>query len=190
MSEHIRVVVGLGNPGREYEETRHNLGFRLLDRLARDLGAGEEQDQGHYRLAWATLGDYRIALLRPMAFMNRSGPTLARFPESVVAGPLGHLVVLDDVWLPLGAIRFRLGGGAGGHKGLNSVLEYFGTEAVPRLRLGVGGHSEEDLVDHVLHQFTDDEEKEIVSVLERACDGVRTFVTEGPDVAMSRFNSA
>lgn len=180
--------MGLGNPGPRYERTRHNIGFRLLDRLARDLGAGPETDAGILRLAWAELEGRRVALVRPMTFMNRSGDALRALPESAAAGPGEHLVILDDVWLPFGAMRFRSGGGSGGHLGLTSVLEALETEAVPRLRLGVGGADEAELADYVLRPFASEEETEIEAWLMRASEGVRVHLTEGPEAAMNRFN--
>ena len=185
----VRVVVGLGNPGARYEGTRHNIGFRLLDRLARDLDAGPEEDAGACRVRPVRWGEERVYLVKPMDFMNRSGEALARLPESEAAGPQGHLVVLDDAWLPFGAIRFRREGGDGGHKGLRSVLQHLGTERVPRLRLGIGGAEvEDDLVEHVLDRFSEEEERGIAPWLERASLGVRVFLEEGADAAMSRFN--
>lgn len=182
-------MVGLGNPGPQYVSTRHNIGFRLLDRLGRDLGAGPEEDEGDYRVAWARLGAVRVALLRPMLFMNRSGEALARFPGSEEAGPGLHLVVLDDAWLPFGALRFRRRGGAGGHNGLQSILDSMGTVEVPRLRLGIGGaETEEDLTEYVLATFSKQEEDALPSWLDRACEGVRVFLGEGSDAAMNRFN--
>jgi peptidyl-tRNA hydrolase, PTH1 family len=184
----IRVVVGLGNPGRRYARTRHNMGFLLLDRVARELGAGPEADHGDYRVAWADLDGERVALLRPLVFMNRSGEALDRFPESQIAGPEAHLVLMDDVWLPFGTMRFRKQGGAGGHHGLASVLEHLATEAVPRLRLGIGGGELEELHEHVLAGFTEDEALLLEPWLVRAGEGVRTFLVEGADVAMTRYN--
>jgi PTH1 family peptidyl-tRNA hydrolase len=185
----VRVVVGLGNPGRRYERTRHNVGFRAIDRLRRDLEAGPEEGESAYRVSWADLAGDRVALLKPLLYMNRSGEALARFPDSEVAGPGGHLIILDDVWLPFGALRFRQRGGSGGHLGLESVLSRLGTEEVPRLRLGVGGGEEEfDVADHVLDPFTEDEESAMEAWLVRAGEGVRMFLTEGPEAAMNRFN--
>ncbi len=185
----IRVVVGLGNPGARYAASRHNIGFRLLDRVARDLGAGPEQEEPEYRVAWGMERDARIALLKPTTMMNRSGDALLRFPESAAAGPGGHLVVLDDAALPFGAIRFRERGSAGGHRGLASVLDRLGTDDVPRLRLGVGGPPEgRDLREYVLEPFTPGEEAAIGPWLDAAAQGVRTFLTEGAETAMNRFN--
>ena len=189
MEDRIRVVVGLGNPGLRYRHTRHNIGFRLLDQLARDLQAAPAGNEVGYLVTWARLAGQRIALVKPMLFMNRSGDALSRFPESAMAGPEGHLIVLDDVWLPFGSTRFREQGGAGGHKGLTSVLERLGTENVPRLRLGVdGAETEDDLTDYVLEPFSAEEEKSIATWLARASEGVRVFLSEGPDAAMTRYN--
>jgi len=185
----IRVVVGLGNPGERYAPTRHNIGFRLLDRLARDFGAGPERDEEAYAVAWADLGSLRVALVRPRLYMNRSGDALARLPESAVAGPRRHLVVLDDIYLPFGTLRFRREGGAGGHKGLLSILERMGTESVPRLRLGVGiGEDVGDLADYVLDPFSEEEESRVEGWLARASEAVRVFLEEGPEAAMNRFH--
>jgi PTH1 family peptidyl-tRNA hydrolase len=189
LAERIRVVVGLGNPGSRYERTRHNIGFRLIDRLGRDLEAGPSRDEGAYQVSWAELGNQRIALIKPMVFMNRSGHALLRFPESAVAGPEGHLVVLDDVWLPFGATRFRREGSAGGHNGLASVLESLDTEEVPRLRLGVGGaETEEDLSEYVLEPFAEEEEKAIDEWMQNVSKGAQVFLAEGPDAAMNLYN--
>jgi PTH1 family peptidyl-tRNA hydrolase len=188
VDEAPRIVVGLGNPGPEYADTRHNIGFRLLDRLAADLGAGPAETVGACRVARATRGDLLVVLIAPQAYMNRSGPALRTVPESTAAGPEQHLVVLDDVWLPFGALRFRPGGGPGGHKGLASVLESLESTSVPRLRLGVGGAEERDLVDYVLEPFTRDEESAMGPGLERASQAVEVFLTEGVETAMTRFN--
>jgi PTH1 family peptidyl-tRNA hydrolase len=135
------------------------------------------------------VGDDRVALLKPMTYMNRSGDALHRFPASAEAGPARHLVVLDDAALPFGTIRFRERGSAGGHRGLESVLERLGTEEVPRLRLGIGDAGEEDsLVRHVLERFSSEEERAVGDWLQRAGDGVRVFLTEGAAPAMSRYN--
>ena len=184
----MRIVVGLGNPGRRYARTRHNMGFLLLDHFAEQVRAKREEDHGSYRVAWAEVSGEQVALLRPLTFMNRSGEALDAFPESRVVGPEGHLVLLDDVWLPFGTMRFRTQGGAGGHHGLLSVLEHLGTESVPRLRLGIGGGDLEELHEHVLAGFTREEEAALEPWLTRAGEGVRTFLVEGADAAMTRYN--
>ena len=189
MSGRPWIVVGLGNPGPEYARTRHNAGFRLVDRLARSWNAGPWREGPEYRVCWASREGRRVALFEPMTYMNRSGEALLRFPESAEAGPGAHLVVLDDVALPFGTIRLRTAGSSGGHRGLQSVLECLGTEEVPRLRLGVGGsETGANLADHVLSPFSEAEEKEIDSWLERAEAAVETYLSAGAEEAMSRFN--
>lgn len=189
MADRPWVVVGLGNPGPDYARTRHNVGFRVLDRLARAVGAGPETAEAGYRVAWGAWGGERLALLRPLTWMNRSGEAVLRFPESAPAGPGRHLVVLDDVSLPFGSLRLRPEGGAGGHRGLASILEALETEAVPRLRLGIGGGDPgRDLRPYVLEPFSEEEEDRIGPWLDRACDCVRALVAEGVDAAMNRFN--
>ncbi len=184
-----RVVVGLGNPGDRYTATRHNIGFRLVDALASMLGAGPEESGPGYRIRRARRDGIAYALVRPMTYMNRSGQAVIDCPESAVAGPGGHLIVIDDVALPFGAIRFRTGGSDGGHNGLASVLQELGTSAVPRLRLGVGiEEPPSDLAAFVLAPFTAEEEDALPPWLDRACLGVRTFFTEGAEAAMTRFN--
>jgi len=189
LEDRIQVVVGLGNPGPRYERTRHNIGFRCIDHLARVLGAPPERDERDYRVTRVRLGDRELALVKPMTFMNRSGEALLRFLDSALAGPGGHLVILDDVWLPFGAIRLRREGSDGGHNGLASVLAGMGTEEVPRLRLGVSGaETEEDLAEYVLENFSEEEEKSIEDWLARASEAVQVFISEGADAAMTRFN--
>lgn len=189
MPEESWVVVGLGNPGPVYARTRHNAGFLLLDLLARDLEAGPERDEGPFRTAGAVWKGTRVALIRPLTFMNRSGEALARSPESAAVPPGRHLVLLDDVALPFGSLRLRARGSAGGHRGLESVLETLGTDEVPRLRLGVGGgEAGRDLREYVLEPFSEDEEKGMGPWLAGASECVRVLLTEGVDAAMNRFN--
>ena len=183
----VPVVVGLGNPGGKYQDTRHNIGFSVVDYLL-SRRPFEALGGSRYELFSTRINDERVFLMKPLTFMNRSGQALLECPESVAAGPENHLVVLDDVALPFGAIRFRPGGSSGGQKGLASVLDCLGTEDVPRLRLGIGMEPERDLPDYVLDVFSTEEQKALGPWLERIECGIETFLGEGIGPAMNKFN--
>lgn len=183
----IRLVVGLGNPGPEYEGTRHNIGFDLVDRLARERALKWEKEH-KFRSKIAT-GRDGIVFAKPLTFMNLSGNAVARLMRQHRLSAEQILVVYDDTALPPGGLRFRAGGSAGGHNGIKSLIEYLGTEAFPRLRLGIGpAPSEGGLVDHVLGRFTDPERVEMEKVLEIAAEGVNCALSTGLEAAMNRFN--
>ncbi|MFO0690739.1 MAG: aminoacyl-tRNA hydrolase [Myxococcota bacterium] len=189
------MVVGLGNPGPEYAATRHNVGFRVVERLAAREGVAFADDPGlRSRLARLSIGGRDCALLEPMTYMNRSGESveaaLARWPDLVPERDL--LVVFDDLDLPPGRLRLRPSGGAGGHRGLADIVRVFGTQAIPRLRFGIGHPgSAAQVVDWVLEPFSAAEEAEVLPpAIERAADAVACALGEGLTVAMGRFNAA
>lgn len=179
--------MGLGNPGPEYEETRHNVGFDLVDRLARERGLKWEKEHKFRSKVAAEKGG--VVFAKPLTFMNLSGNAVARLMRHHGLPPERLLVVYDDTALPPGGLRFRSSGSAGGHNGIKSIIEYLGTEAFPRLRLGIGQAGEgEALTDHVLGRFTEAERTEMEKVLEIAVDGVNCALSAGLDEAMNRFN--
>lgn len=187
----MKLIVGLGNPGRRYRLTRHNVGFRILDAVALRARAGRSEARfaGHY--AEGELAGERVGLLAPETFMNRSGEAvaqaLAALPIADAAADL--LVAFDDADLPLGRLRLRTRGSSGGHNGLGDVLDRLGSEAVPRLRFGIGRPAEpQGTVDYVLEPFAAGEEERLALALPRAAEAVACFVAEGIAVAMSRFN--
>jgi PTH1 family peptidyl-tRNA hydrolase len=187
----VKLVVGLGNPGPRYRHTRHNAGFRVLDAVAARAGAGAPASRFAGRYAEGMLAGERVGLLAPETFMNRSGEALAlalaALPSVDPAADL--LVVLDDVDLPLGRLRLRARGSSGGHNGLADVLERLATDAIPRLRFGIGRPEEpRDTVDFVLEPFASAEELLLAEALPRAADAVACFVAEGIAAAMNRFN--
>lgn len=186
-----RVVVGLGNPGPDYEGTRHNVGFAVAHRMADRLKARRlEVTRTYEACATGLKGDRRLVILTPMTFMNASGQALEEFGRRHGLTPEQVLVVVDDVYLPLGQLRLRGQGGDGGHNGLASVAESLGTEAYARVRIGVGrGESEQVLADHVLSGFEPDESEALAAALERACDASLTWAREGIVSAMNRFNA-
>lgn len=190
-----RLVVGLGNPGPEYADTRHNVGFRVVELLARRAGGAFVVDPGlRGRVARARIAGRDCALLEPATFMNRSGESvgaaLERWPG--LAPERDLLVVLDDLDLPPGRLRLRPAGGAGGHRGLADIVRALATQAVPRLRFGIGHPgAAAQVVDWVLEPFTALEEAEVLpAALERAADAVECVASEGLTVAMGRFNAA
>lgn len=187
------LVLGLGNPGDRYRDTRHNLGFRVADALAAAEGARFREGPGPALVGLVRQGEARLALAKPLTWMNRSG-VAARALVDTWGGPTLErlLVVCDDLDLPLGRIRFRKGGGDGGHNGLKSILETLGSRDFPRLRLGIGrpmAAAAEDVIDHVLDAFLPEEETVVGDVVERACRGVRVFAAEGIAAAMNQFNA-
>ncbi|MBA3273324.1 MAG: aminoacyl-tRNA hydrolase [Chthoniobacterales bacterium] len=181
----MRLVVGLGNPGAEYERTRHNIGFAVLEQLASEWKLNWERTQkwGAY---WAK-GDGAL-LLKPMTYMNRSGEPFAAVSEFYKIEPEQALVVLDDLSLELGRLRFRQGGSAGGHNGLDSILMHAGTDKVPRLRIGIGSAPHASATDWVLGRFFEEEMPLVQKGVTRAADAVKCAIDKGLLSAMNTFN--
>lgn len=185
------LIVGLGNPGREYRETRHNIGFMLLDRLAVKLDARFSRLQSKALATSISYSERRIILAKPQTFMNLSGQAvqgLVRFYKL----PLTNLLVAhDDLDLPPGTIRIRPAGGSAGQKGMESIIERLGTDEFARLRLGIGRPpGQMQAPDYVLQEFSDAEMLVISETLNRAADAVLTFVTAGLDAAMNKYNGS
>ena len=187
----MKLVVGLGNPGSQYRETRHNVGFLVVDELARRWRVEQWRDQ-FQALAAKTAGDGGPVLMaKPMTFMNLSGQAVAGLAGFYKIEPADVFVVTDDVALPLGRLRARREGSDGGHNGLRSVIEALGTQAFPRLRVGVGrGDGERDVVDHVLGRFAADERDTVSAAVLRAADATEMFLRDGIERVMNAFNAA
>lgn len=182
------VVVGLGNPGERYEDTRHNVGFMVLDELGRRLVGRRWERAGRSLLGVAKLGQADLLLVKPQAFMNRSGTAVRELLETEEPWPR-LIVVHDDLDLPYGSLRIREGGGHGGHNGVRSILEQLGSGAFLRLKAGIGRPSEgEGVTEHVLSPFTAEERVALPDLLVQAADAVECIVLEGPARAMNRFN--
>jgi peptidyl-tRNA hydrolase, PTH1 family len=181
----IRLVAGLGNPGAEYAGTRHNIGFAVLD-----LFAQRERISFERQARWgAALAKSPGAILaKPLTFMNRGGEAVAAIAEFYKVAPSNILVVLDDFALPLGRLRIRQSGGAGGHNGLESVILNLATEHVPRLRLGIGAAPERGSVDYVLSRFFEDEKERVTAMVARAADAIKCAIDNGIVSAMNTFN--
>jgi PTH1 family peptidyl-tRNA hydrolase len=183
----MKAIVGLGNPGRQYAGTRHNIGFDVVDEVARRWNVALRP--------WKSVADVAVVSLRgavlvePQTFMNLSGDAVSRIAAFHKLDPADVLVVVDEVQLPVGRIRLRRSGSAGGHNGLKSLIQHMGTE-FPRLRLGVGrGDPNWDLADHVLSRFDRDEQSLVADSVKRAADAAEVFVEEGIEAAMNRFNT-
>lgn len=181
----IRLIVGLGNPGAEYNRTRHNVGFNVVDLLASEWRLTWQHSKSWHAL-WAK-GE-KIILVKPTSYMNRSGEPLAAVANFYKIAPAEILVVLDDLALELGRLRLRTEGGTGGHNGLESIILQFGTEAIPRLRIGIGAAPSEGAVDHVLGRFFDEERPVVEKTIARAADAVKCAIDNGVLSAMNLFN--
>jgi len=184
-AERIRLVAGLGNPGPEYANTRHNVGFLVVDRLAEQFGSTWERST-----KWdAVVTKYdEVFLLKPMSFMNRSGHPLFAIAQFYKIDPAEILVVLDDLALPLGRLRLRAGGSPGGHNGLESIMVQFGTEEIPRLRIGIGAAPSAGSIDYVLSRFFEEEKPLVRSTIDRAAEAVKCAIDNGLVSAMNTFN--
>jgi PTH1 family peptidyl-tRNA hydrolase len=180
----IRLVAGLGNPGREYQRTRHNVGFMVLDRLAADAQLPWEYAE-KWKAGWAKSD---VFLVKPATYMNRSGEAVAAIASFYKIASEEILIVLDDFALPLGRLRLRTQGSAGGHNGLESVLEHFGSDAVPRLRVGIGSAPSVGATDYVLGRFFEEEQPLLDATHRRAADAVKCAIDKGLIAAMNLFN--
>jgi PTH1 family peptidyl-tRNA hydrolase len=183
----MKVVCGLGNPGPEYEATRHNVGWWVLDRLLQEWRFGRFRRQGAALIAEGNRDNQQVRLLKPLTYMNRSGAALMPLLHDPTFTPSTDLlVVVDDTALPVGRLRFRTQGSAGGHNGLKSVEAALGTREYARLRIGVGAHPPgEDLADHVLSDFAPEEKDQIIELLPVATEAITAWVEQGPLKAAS-----
>lgn len=186
----VYLIAGLGNPGREYRETRHNVGFMVVDRLAARLGVSFTRLESR---ALVTKGNYegkRVILVKPQTFMNESGSAVGALARYYKAPAANLLVTYDDVDLPFGALRLRPAGGSAGQKGMKSIIERLGTEAFPRLRVGIGRPpGRMDAAAYVLQPFARDEIAELPQVLDRAAEAILVFMAGGIEKAMNQFNA-
>ena len=184
------LIVGLGNPGREYAGTRHNIGFMTLERLAKRLALDWQVNKKFTaHLAKGNQGDATLLLCQPQGYMNVSGKTIAPLARFYQIPADRIVVVLDDLDLPLGTLRMRPGGGTGGHRGLESIRGCIGTSEFPRLRLGIGRPAPaRDVSGFVLGKFTGDESGQLEKVLEKAADQLECWMSRGLQAAMNNYN--
>ena len=184
----MKIVVGLGNPGDEYANTRHNMGFKVIDSVSKSLNIELKQRKFGGRFGSGEFSDNKLILLKPWQFMNRSGQVVATASGfyKLDAGDL--LVITDDMDLEPGRIRIRAKGSAGGHNGLADIIEKLGTNAFARCRIGIGRSSEDDAVDHVLDKPAKEEEPLLAEAIERARKAVFCWIEYGIDKTMNEFN--
>lgn len=184
------IIAGLGNPGPKYENTRHNAGFMAVDALAKSCAAGPWRIKFQAQTAQTVLGGQGVLLMKPTTFMNLSGQAVGQAAQFYKI-PADHvLVISDDTDLPLGKLRIRKSGSAGGHNGLKSIISHLGTDRFPRLKIGVGGkpHPDYDMADWVLGQFQGQDKKAMEEAVARAAQAAECILSSGADKAMNLFN--
>jgi peptidyl-tRNA hydrolase, PTH1 family len=184
----VKIVVGLGNPGSQYEKTRHNIGWMVLDRIADRAGwDGKGRTRDAASIAMGRFRGLDLTIVKPLTFMNDSGLAVRKVLAREHAPLSDLLVVADDFALPFGKLRFRENGGSGGHNGLGSIIEELGTEKFSRLRIGIG-EPDRSAVDHVLTKFAPDEQQRLDELLDAAADAVEEWAREGTSKAANRYN--
>ena len=184
------LIVFLGNPGPKYECTRHNAGFMAGDALAKKLGVIINKLRFKALTAAAEINGEKVLLMKPQTFMNLSGEAVGQAARFYKIPPERVLVVSDEISLPLGKLRVRPKGSAGGHNGLKSIIASLGSDAFPRIRIGVGAppHPDYDMADWVLSVFRNQDLEDMLAASDRAAEAVTTYISDGPERAMNRFN--
>ncbi len=181
----IRIIVGLGNPGATYADTRHNVGFMVLDRLARHFNAPWKAEKKYTGELAAGPG---VVLVKPQTFMNLSGESVGPLMRFFKFEPEQVLVIYDDISFPCGTMRLRAGGSAGGHNGMKSLIAHLGSERFPRLRVGIGVPGQKDMVGHVLGKFSPEEKPLLEDALTRSEQAVLTLLSQGFEAAANKYN--
>ncbi|MDP6154030.1 MAG: aminoacyl-tRNA hydrolase [Phycisphaeraceae bacterium] len=191
MAPSMHLIVGLGNPGTQYDKTRHNAGFMAIERFARRHGlldAGRLKSKFHAAVIEGVICDVKCLLMQPMTFMNRSGQAVREALDFYKLDTSELLIMVDDVALPCGRIRLRAAGSAGGHNGLADVQRAVGSGDYPRLRIGIDATGRVPQVDYVLQRFTPQQLTQLDPALDNACDAIECWLAQGIDKAMSQYN--
>jgi len=193
----MKLIVGLGNPGRGYANNRHNVGFVCLNHFARKQGIRFDKKQGRARIGLGEVTGSRVVIARPQTYMNKSGQSVSLLVKKFNISPDNLLVIHDDLDLPSGKIRIRQGGSSGGHKGIGSIITELGSQDFVRIRVGIGRpvknedsteFSEDEIISYVLSDFTPDEKQAITQVIPRVSEAILCLLTEGLVTAMNRYN--
>ena len=184
------LIVGLGNPGDQYENTRHNVGFRALDELAEIANVSVQKLKYKALTNTATVSGCKVLLMKPITYMNLSGEAVGEAARFFKIPPERVIVLSDDTSLPVGKLRIRKSGSAGGHNGLKSIIQHLGTDQVPRIKIGVGEkpHPDYDMADWVLGKFPPADKKVIDEMVQKAAKAVEYYMKDGPEKAMGKFN--
>ncbi|RLD14059.1 aminoacyl-tRNA hydrolase [candidate division KSB1 bacterium] len=184
------LLVGLGNPGLKYRKTRHNVGWIVIDRLAKQMGSRFKKGRGPYEITEISIDNNSVILIKPLTFMNNSGQAVAEVVNYYNIELSRLLVILDEIELSLGRLRLRAQGSSGGHNGLGSIIQHLNTKMFARLRIGIGTEfAKKDMTKFVLSNFTRNEQKELDIIIDQAVDAVRSFIADGVDKAMNTINS-
>ena len=189
MASGMKLIVGLGNPGLRYAQTRHNVGFMVIDQLIRSWPQHKEQEKFAGLFSKARIEDQPVALLKPTTSMNLSGISVEKAMKFYRLDLDQLLVIADDLALPPGKLRIRRAGSSGGHNGLASVSQYLATESFARLRIGIGPSDLPDPADYVLAKFSDEQWPSVSQAIDRALQAVSCWLLEGEDAVMNRFNA-
>lgn len=184
------MIVGLGNPGLQYEETRHNIGFMAMDALCKKYGCECKKMKFSAYMGDAVIGNKRVLLLKPLTYMNNSGSAVGEAARFYKIAPENILVMFDDISLEPGTVRIRRKGSAGGHNGIKDIIEVLGSDNFPRIKLGVGAkpHPDYDLKDWVLGKFKAEDKEKVEASLETAVKAVNELLSRGIDSAMNKFS--
>ncbi|HUI46561.1 MAG TPA: aminoacyl-tRNA hydrolase [Nitrospirota bacterium] len=185
----MKIIVGLGNPGRKYERTRHNVGFMVVDELANNLHSDIAQEKYFALIGKARIDSEQVVLVKPQTYMNESGRAVAAAVRGSYADESDLLVVHDELDLPTGSVRVKIGGGHGGHNGLRSIIEHLGSAEFVRVRIGISRPApDRDTADYVLSPFLAEEREAAAKAISRAAEAVNVILKEGSTAAMNKFN--
>ncbi|WP_058486511.1 aminoacyl-tRNA hydrolase [Defluviitalea phaphyphila] len=183
------AVIGLGNPGNKYDTTRHNVGFKVIERLAYENNINLNKKKHHAIIGEGIIGEEKVVLAKPQTYMNLSGQSVIEIINWYKIDKSNIIIVYDDISLPLGALRIRTKGSAGGHNGIKNIISHLNSQEFLRVKVGVGEKPPGwDLADYVLSHFTKEEMKYITESIKKACDAIETIIKEGSVAAMNKFN--
>jgi PTH1 family peptidyl-tRNA hydrolase len=182
------IILGLGNPGKKYQKTRHNLGFMVLDNLSVRLSKQFKKGKGHFNIIETSIHSHRVFLIKPTTYMNRCGLVVGEILKKTVMELSHFLVLCDDLNISLGKLRLRKKGSDGGHKGLASIIQTLGTDQFPRLRLGIGNNQQMDATDYVLSPFLISEMVFVKRMIEESSQAAVDFIKKGIDWTMNFYN--